>query len=188
MGAKHWAARALRNSKVKNKFPCYWALSSESPWSILKLSDISSVFSQVLQAIPLVIIVAFHLPLKIATMTPTRAIVPLPIKELGGTTAAIIQTWMVCISIVRWILKEWHGTTGRIPTTLSRDPRWRFVQRTSNKQCHECEEWIISYILHKQCHVAHVTLESNLINKLRVLLLKFLGTVSKCFTSTAQLP
>ena len=91
MGAKHWAARALRNSKVKNKFPCYWALSSESPWSILKLSDISSVFSQVLQAIPLVIIVAFHLPLKIATMTPTRAIVPLPIKELGGTTVATVQ-------------------------------------------------------------------------------------------------
>ena len=91
--------------------------------------------SQVLQAIPSVIIVAFHLAPKIATMTPTRAIVPLPIKVLGGTKAAIIQTLTVCTSMVRWVLKEWRGTTGRIPTTLSRDRSGRFVQRTSNVQC-----------------------------------------------------
>ena len=52
-------------------------------------------FSQVLQAMPSVIIVAFHFPPKIAIMTPTRAVVPLPIKADGGTTAAIIQTLMV---------------------------------------------------------------------------------------------
>ena len=67
----------------------------------------SVVFSpQVLQAIPLVIIVAFHLAPKIATMTPTRAIVPLLGKVLGGTTNAIIQTSTVCTSMVRWIVKE----------------------------------------------------------------------------------
>ena len=56
--------------------------------------------------IPLVIIVAFHLPPKIATMTPGGVIVPFFVKVLGGTKTAIIQTSTVCTSTVRWIIKE----------------------------------------------------------------------------------
>jgi len=49
--------------------------------------------------------------------------VPLRIKVLGGTTTAIGQTSMAYTLMVRWILKECRGITGRIPTTLSRDLR-----------------------------------------------------------------
>ena len=111
-----------------------WSLAMSFRWTFADIIRcVSCCFvSQVLQAIPSVFMVAFRLAPKIAIMTPGRAIVPLPIKVLGGTKTAFIQTWMVCTSMVRTILKEWHGTTGRIRTTLSRDPRWRFVQRTSN--------------------------------------------------------
>ena len=73
--------------------------------------------------IPSVIIEAFHLPPKIVIMMQARAVVPLRIKVLGGTTTAIGQTSMAYTLMVRWILKECRGITGRIPTTLSRDLR-----------------------------------------------------------------
>jgi len=73
--------------------------------------------------IPSVITVAIHLAPNIVIMMPSRAIVRLLIKVLGGTTHVIIQTSMVYTLMVRWILKECRGSTGRIRTTLLRGPR-----------------------------------------------------------------
>ena len=86
----------MLNLKVKYKFlfieRCPWGRRGQYLSSLILAELVVFFFSQVLQAIPSVIIVAFHLPPKIATMTPARAIVPLHIQVLGGTTTAIIQT------------------------------------------------------------------------------------------------
>ena len=95
-------------------------------------------FSQVPLVIRWIIIVARHFPPKIAITTVTIGIgivrwIP---KVPGGTRVANIQTSMVCTSRpVRPVSLECAGSTFTTIINLLRDPRWRFVQMTSEYHC-----------------------------------------------------
>ena len=69
------------------------------------------------------IIVAVHLAPKITITTVTQATVHCLIKVAGGTQVAIAQTSMVCTSMVRSIVKEWRGMTGKTGMNLLRGPK-----------------------------------------------------------------
>ena len=69
------------------------------------------------------IIVAMRLAPKIAITTVTQPTVHCLVKVAGGTEVAITQTSMACSSVVRSIVKECRGITGKTTMNLSRGPK-----------------------------------------------------------------
>ena len=82
---------------------------------------------QELPAIRSLLIVAIPFQPKIRTMTTGLVIVLWPLKEPGGTRAAMILIWMdfIIMGSIHLMPMESTGITGRDITILSRELRWK---------------------------------------------------------------